>query len=501
MSETPLHSPPPPPDPDDAKTPSEIEQALLAELEMLEGVSNERRKDRGMDYYIPNPMQLKAHKCVSRTILYCGGNRAGKSTFGCLELCFHLTRKYPDWFPKERRFKKPIKAVISATEFPVITRVIEPKIMEFLPRGSYKVKRTAQGYLQRLEMKDGGTVDFLTLEMKDEAYESADWDFAWCDEPQALRKYEAIMRGLTDRRGLMVITFTPLTEPWMKEKLVDRADGKLISCFTVNIRDNKFDINGNPILNEQAIAELESVFSEDVRDTRISGHFFHLRGVIYKEFSDAHVQDFSYDDPKFQGVKYPVICVIDPHDRRPHHVIWAYIDPCDDIFIDYEYEGHIELDDLAKKLMEIEQARGYNMRKRIIDPNFGRKPARVGSNLSVIQELRRHGLACYEGVDNLELGHLVVRDFLHWDNRKPQTALNKPKVFFSRDRAARTIRSMRNIQYEDWEGKAKSERDLKETEKDKDTDGADCVRYLLVQKPTYGNMYLERHDDLIEQPY
>lgn len=494
-----LLSAPPPDDPQSLDT-MQL-QSLLAELEMLEGVTAERKKSAGMDYYIPNPMQKKAHECDSRTILYCGGNRAGKSTFGCLELCFHLTRKYPAWFSKERRFTKPIKAVISATEFPVITRVIEPKIREFLPRDYYKIRRTAQGYLQRLECKDGSTVDFLTLEMKDEAYESADWDFAWCDEPQALRKYEAIMRGLTDRRGLMVITFTPLTEPWMKEKLVDRADGKLISCFTVNIRDNKFDINGNPILNEQAIAELEAAFTEDVRDTRISGRFFHLRGVIYKEFGDAHIQDFVYDDPKFQGVKYPVICVIDPHDRRPHHVIWAYIDPCDDIYVDYEFQAHMELDDLAKKLIEIEQARGYNMRKRIIDPNFGRKPARVGSNLSVIQELRRHGLACYEGVDNLELGHLVVRDYLHWDVRKPQSAINKPKVYFSRDRVSKTIRSMRNIQYEDWEGKTKNERDLKEAEKDKDTDGADCVRYLLVQKPLYGNMYSGPKEDLVEAPY
>lgn len=495
-----MNLPPLPPSPPTAPQ-DEMEQSLLAELEMLESVTAERRKASGMQYYTPNPMQQKAHQCESRTILYCGGNRAGKSTFGCLELCFHLTRQYPDWFPKARRFTKPIKAVVSATEFPVITRVIEPKIREFLPRDYYKVKKTAQGYMSRIECKDGSTVDFLTLEMKDEAYESADWDFAWCDEPQAVRKYEAIMRGLTDRRGLMVITFTPLTEPWMKERLVDRADGKTISCFTVNIRDNKFDINGNPILSEQSIAEFEGQLAEDVRDSRISGRFFHLRGVIYKEFSEAHIQDFCYEDPKFQGVRYPTICVIDPHDRRPHHVIWAYIDPCDDIYIDYEFQAHMELDDLAKELVKIEEARGYNMRKRVIDPNFGRKPARVGSNLSVIQELRRHGLACYEGVDNLELGHLVVRDYLHWDQRKPQSAINKPKVFFSRDRVPKTIRSMRNIQYEDWEGKTKNERDLKETEKDKDTDGADTIRYLLVQKPTYGNVFIGRNEEMNERPY
>ena len=51
-----------------------------------------------------------------------------------------------------------------------------------------------------------------------------------------------------------------------------------------------------------------------------------------------------------------------------------------------------------------------------------------------------------------------------------------------------TIRSVRNHQYEDWVGKLKSDRDVKEREKPKDTDGADVVRYLCLNRPIFDRL-------------
>jgi hypothetical protein len=460
-----------------------VVREALAELEELDRIREARKRDRGMDYYVPNKMQYGAHRCSARTILYCGGNRAGKTTFGAMELSYHLTRKYPEWYPIDRRFKKPIKAVVSGTSFAIVNRVIEPKLLAYLPRDYYTIKRTAQGYLSRINCIDGSTVDFLTSEMDDMMYESADWDFAWMDEPQQKRKWQGVQRGLVDRKGREVITFTPLTEPWMKEELVDKADGKRIALFTVNIRDNTQAMDGTPILSEEAIAEFEATLPEDVRETRIDGKFFHLRGVVYKEFGEQHISTWTYEYPN------PVICVLDPHDRVPHHVIWAFVDRQDDIFVDFEFEKHIELDELAKQILAIEKARGYNVRKRIIDPNFGRKPSKVGTNYTVIQELSRNGCPFYEGQDNIELGHMIIRDYLHFDRKKPISATNKPKLFFHRERVPKTISSMRNLQYEEWMGKTAGEKDAKEVEKDKENHGADDVRYLCITRPRFRNLY------------
>ena len=153
---------------------------LLEQLSGLEGIRRAKRQHSGMLYYSPNLMQLKAHQSKARTICYVGGNRAGKSTLGAMELSYHLTRKYPPWFPRERRFRYPIKAAISATEFPVIQRVIEPKVRQYLPNDFYRIERSNR-YMSRIICKDGSLCDILTSEMKDEAYESADWDFVWCE--------------------------------------------------------------------------------------------------------------------------------------------------------------------------------------------------------------------------------------------------------------------------------------------------------------------------------
>ena len=268
----------------------------------------------------------------------------------------------------------------------------------------------------------------------------------------------------------------------------DKADGKRIECFFAQMRDNKFDINGNSILSEESIKEFEESLPEEIKEIRVNGQFFTLRGRVYKEFSDAHVIDFKYPYPE------PVICILDPHDRKPHHVIWAYVDRDDDVYIDYELIVRCELDDLAHKIKLIEKERGYKMRQRLIDPNFGLKPARPGANWSVKDELTKHGCSFYPANDEIELGHMLVRDYLHYDRNKPLTATNKPKAFFSRERVPNTTRSMRNYQYDEWLGKTKNKRDPKEETQDKDSDGADTVRYLLVSKPRF--RYIQEDSEL-----
>jgi hypothetical protein len=304
-------------------------------------------------------------------------------------------------------------------------------------------------------------------------------------------------RGLIDRKGQMAITFTPLTEAWMHEELILKADGKKIDLFEVDIRDNLFDISGNPILSEDAVQEFEDSLPDDIRESRARGKFFHLRGRVYREFGDEHcLSDMLYGYPD------PVVAVLDPHDRQPHHVIWAYVDRQDDVYIDDELIVRCELPELSAHVKLKEKKRGYNIKKRLIDPNFGRKPAKPGVKTTVIQELRVNGTNFYEANDDIELGHMVTREMLHWNSRKPMTATNKPKLFISRDRCPVTIRSLKNYQFEEWKGKTKDERDPKESPRDKETHGADCVRYLTTSKPTYRALSGRRDSgELEEAPY
>ena len=466
----------------------------LREIEIIDAVRDARRKSRGIDYYIPNPMQFKAHQSKAKTILFCGGNRSGKSTLGAVELTFHLTRKYPDWFPRERRFKRPIKAVVVCDANQKVEKVIEPKVNEYLPKDYIQSKRVIGGYLNRIVCKDGSTVDFLSGEQDDMAFEGADWDFYWGDEPQKKRKFDAIMRGLIDRGGYTLLTFTPLVEPWMKESLIDASDGIRIEAFIVDTFDNQFDIKGNAILKKENIEEMIRLWDDDTVETRVHGKFFHLRGIVYSEFSEIHQIEFDYQYPD------PVVSVLDPHDRQPHHVIWAIVDRTGDLFVHSELQAACTVKELAKKIREQEKFCGYRMRRRLIDPNFGRKPL-ITTGRNMIEELSISGCPGWaEADDPKDEGHLKVKEYLHYDRLKEISHTNKPKLYFHKKRTPKTIHSIRNYQYEEWIGKIAGERDPKEKPKDKETHGADCVRYLCMSNPRFSRIQ-EESLELQTAPY
>ena len=476
-------------------------QLALVELEKIEHTLAERRKTKGLSYFTPNRPQYEALQCTARTIVYAGGNRSGKSQGGSFWFASHMTRQYPscdchgEWF-KGRKYTGPIKGVIASTEYPIIERVIEPKLLAQLPADWIQaIKRTPQGYLRRILGKDGGTVDILSNEMDQLAFEGADWDIAWVDEPTQKGKWVAIQRGLLDREGLAFLTFTPIVEPWMKEEITDRADGKSIQVVEADTYANTETIHGDPILTKEAIRQFEQAIPEEERATRVHGHFFHLRGLVYKDYLPGiHDREWDYQYPD------PVICVLDPHTRKPHWVIWAFVNRMDQIFIDRELIFEGTLRELAKEIILTEQRAGYNQRLRLIDPNYGRTPMIV-TGRTVIEELAQKPFPVRfsEANDAVETGLLRVKTLLHFNRHQPISLTNMPGLYFHRQRAARTIHSVRNLQHEEWKGKSRGEKDPKETVREKDDDGADCLRYLCMHPLNFDRLLAKMSMNELEE--
>ena len=457
---------------------NELEKKLL-ELDKLQYELKARKKQRGMDFYIPNLIQHKAHLSKAKVIILVKGNRMGGTTWGAIELAFHVTKKYPSWYPQERRFKGPIKIRIATDKYSKINDVIMPKLESFFPKDEIvKTRRSPQGYITKLYTKDGTFIEFLTMEQDPMAFEGQDLDLFWGDEPVERNRYVATQRGLIDRSGFTILTFTPLIEPWMKEDLVDNADGKNIEVFYGSTRDNMYDIEGNSILKEEDIERFEQTLTEDERLTRIEGKFFHLKGVVYKEFNDQHLLS---ESPTYDN--HPVYCVLDPHDRQPHHLIWAMVNKINDVFIIHESRYHGTIKNLSAHIKATEKFYNWNMCKRIIDPNFGKSPSKAGSKITIIRELASFGTPFYAANDNVDVGRQRVRELLHFNRNLPIDINNRPKLYFVRDRVPITIRSVRNLQYE--ENRVGIDRDPKESVKQKDTHGADTIRYLCIDNPKY----------------
>ena len=469
----------------------ERNRQLIFELDEIERTLVHRKKSSGISYYIPNKKQLEFHKSTARNIMLLGSNRAGKTHALVSDFIMHATGNYMDWYPEEKKLYHAPKLLFIALSFEAIKKYIEPKFNSLLPSDLIKgTRRASDGHITQYTIKHvtGNTsqIDFSSQEQDSMAFEGSDYDLAGSDEPLKRYIFIAVSRGLVDRGGRFLFAMTPIIQPWMKEELCDKADGKFCDVIHSVMTDNLEDIEGNPILTKEAIKFFEGLLTEDEKEMRLYGRWFHMSGIVYKEFDQGvHVIDDAVVDKSL-----PVFFVLDPHDRNPHCGIWAYVDKTDDVVICDELIQGGTPEEYSKAVLSLEKERGYKIRKRIIDPNFGNKPQSVGSRIRVVDQFRNSGLKnMILGIDDDEAGKLRVRSYLKFDRSKKVDISNKPKIFFFKQRAFKTWRAISNLQYADWQKKTSEDRELKESVKDKNKHFSDTLRYLLLSNPKYERTY------------
>jgi len=437
---------------------------------------------------------------------------SGKTEGATVECLFHALGYYPDWgvingvhykYPEEKMKFTPQKILWISPQFEHILKFVEPKFNKFLPKDRLvkKPKRNNDGSLSHMEIKhsSGGisVIDFASQEQPMMAFEGSDYDLVVADEPLSRPIFTSVTRGLIDRGGVMLMVFTPISEQWIKEEICDRADGKFIELFTADIMDNLFNIKGDPILNKQYIKEFEKLLTQDEKETRIHGRWYHMSGMVFKELDrDVHVIP---DHDIKQSC--PIYFILDPHDRNPHWGIWIYMDKTEDSFVCGEMIRTGEPKEYSRAVLEFERAKGWRVRKRIIDPNFGNKPKSVGSNVRVIDLFRS------EGLNNLvlandadEAGKLLIRSALHYDKTKPISLTNRPKLYFFKDGAKESFKSLSNLQYEDWASKKHNESKGKREDVQKRNEHifAD-LKYYYNSRPRYEQIKVS--DDLDKPIY
>ena len=450
------------------------EDELNQVLEELEEVNDESSR-----IYIPHPAQREFHSACHKIRALFGANRSGKSDAGVNEAKMHSTGQYPDWYPVEQRFSGPTMGRVVVTDYRVGCReVLEPKIKRwFAQEDIVKIDRT-MGNISKVHVRHitGGisTFDVLTHEQDSNVFEGWSGHWAWFDEPPPRDKYIATLRGLVDFDGRIWITATPITEPWLHDEIVlnvqRKAWHKAVSIFD------------NPHLSRKAIEEFMVSLTPEEKEARIHGKFLHLTGRVYGEFdTNVHLLE---NLPKGHE-EWPVYFVLDPADRRPHHAIWAKVDPMNRVWIFDElvYKGTIEA--TSKEIVVRERTKKIKTEDviRILDPNKGRTPS-AATGLKLIDEFAKHGVYFTANVnDDLALGHLSVKERLSFSKEKGIF----PTIYFIRDTTRECVKQMLSYVWEDWRGRNASGRSEKEVPKDINKDMPDCVRYLCMSKPTWFN--------------
>jgi hypothetical protein len=401
-----------------------------------------------------------------------GGNRSGKTHAGGMEFLMHMTRLYPEWYPKEARFdaKTRLKGRIVVKDFMKgAGEVVIPFLEEWLdPALVEKKLRNPIGIPIKWILKTGDQWDILTHEQDVESFEGWHGHVAWFDEPPPRNKYIATCRGLVDYNGRRWLTLTPLTQPWIYDDIFVNQDEETFSIVV--------DITDNPHLPPEAIKKFEESLTEEEKEARLRGKFLHLSGLIYKEFSlDNNVCE-PFEIPQ-DWTKY--FC-IDPHPRSPSACLWMAVDPKGNHYVYDELwiEG-LDLEQLAYAIKAQEGDRAPKI--RLIDPHMDNDNNLAGG-FNVRRELMKYGIFCQRASSDPELGKYRIRQAL---TAKYDTL---SKSYRSQLKVFRTCRQViYEFQHYIWDDyrRNKDEYSPKETPKKKDDHFMDCLRYIYNNAPRY----------------
>jgi len=425
----------------------------------------------------PDSKHMKFHLSDKKVRIVFGGNRSGKSILGLMELllcaCFktHPFRKTAN--PKKGRYR------IYSPDFSIIEKLYIPLIKEWIPReclsatGENKGEAWEKSYDSRnhiLKLKGNTMIDFMSYDQDTSKSESVELDGVWGDEEMPEEVYSAVAARLISRNGKFWLTVTPLYGISWAMKFLDTLEPHE-EIYNFNIYDN-------PYISEQAIKEFESSIPEHEKEARIHGRFLELQGLVYKELrTDVHL--LGSDNPE---VHCPVIFTMDPHPRKPTVMTWAYVTPKDDLVFFDELEMAGTARDVVHAIRAKESSHSARTMLRLIDPAAKAQGSNFVFETDTLKEFEHEGMS-FSLADNSEAGYNVVKEMLTYNQSLPMGAMNRPRMFFTKD-CPKTWYGMTHLMWDEWTFK-RSLRDEKERIKDYKKDFPDCVRYTAAGRPTY----------------
>jgi phage terminase large subunit-like protein len=362
--------------------------------------------------------------------------------------------------------------------------------------------------LDRIEFANGSAIDFMSYQQDAVSFESWTGHWAKFDEPPQRAIYIATIRGLAALNGRVSMTMTPLAEPWIYQLVDSCKDLKQFGSKTFwegtraislgrkasypvtvrvvhatiddNLKQSNWRGKSTGGMDEAGLAAFVSTLTKDEEQVRRFGKFVHLQGLVFKEFNDsAHIVP---DDLVPQ--KGTMFQILDPADNKPHAVAWYRVDPMNRCFCVYDEAVDGNLDQLAKRIKEVEEEKKYEVDFRVLDPNKGRTPTSV-TRCTWQEELAERGLYMDTEVnDDIALGHQKVRSMLAYDVNKPIDETNQPKLYFAQIGAKNTIFSIKNYIYDEHRNKDIHD-GRKDKPRDKYKDFPDCMRYFCMSNPEY----------------
>ncbi len=176
--------------------------------------------------YRPYAKQIEFHNngFKYRERLLLAANQSGKTLAAAMEVAYHTTGRYPDWW-EGRRFNSPIRCWVAGTSAEGTRDTVQRLLLGdgpdygtgSLPKSQIKeVKqaRTVTGAVGQIYVHHiaGGIsyIGFRTYEQPRERWQGESLNLLWFDEEPPREHYTEGLTRLNAREGMSMMTMTPL---------------------------------------------------------------------------------------------------------------------------------------------------------------------------------------------------------------------------------------------------------------------------------------------------
>lgn len=437
-------------------------------------------------FLIPNrPGQRAYLECNDDKIIgrfFFAGNKAGKTTGTAVALAERMVGRAL-WGHDEGRagltWPTPARAVWYTEDFSSHEETIVPTYLTWCPKAEIaRVTKNQNGTANFILHTNGSVIYLRSYEQGISKPEGKDYDYVAFDEPPPREIYIGCVRGLVARGGKVYIGATLLKEAWLYDELQHP--------FNMGFSGEIYD---NPWLDIQTLAAFEATLDDTERLVRIHGKPITLTGLIYPEFSDREpfvIEHKRPYDPQ-KETPYPIIMAVDPHERKPLFVEWAWVLPDDSIlWFDWDLVPSGDFEEIFDRIKQKELAHESKSVVCIMDPNRGGAIGLGGTSWE--DQFNSHGYSVILGDDELNIGHTQTRHYLRQGLMRWTTACRGKggPIYF-----------MQRYSWDDWQRRLRDKKTTKETPKETFKDWPDLHRYTAMAGLTFDTLtHLEDTIDL-----
>jgi hypothetical protein len=431
---------------------------LLREEVRLEKRAAELRKDNSIAFFVPHEKQYRFYNAATFHRRYMRtGNRFGKSELGAAEdVAFALG--YRPWM--ERPFDvlngkgeivfhhdgypghplatlgipdHPTKGIIVTADWDKSTEIFtseeegdkKGKLLRYIPKSAFLDKaRNHSGAIDRvwIRHRNGGTsvirLDTIkSFKQNPLAFESSDTDWAHFDEPPTEKLYKAVIRGFMDRDGSCWFTCTPLTEPWIDMKFTPNIEDQINGDQDedADLTDFWMDTGStydNPHISRVSIERVMAEYTDDERETRLSGKPASYSGLVYKEFQfPLHCRKeppIGWNDWDTPPADHCIYISIDYHYAKANAILFIAVPPDGPAYVYKELFQKTLVEEDVQNIRDVLQRRPYQ--PIIVDPLASTTNKVDG--LTAMDKYRMLGLAVLPATKDPVNGIRAVRALL-----------------------------------------------------------------------------------------